>query len=124
VANLAANLYVSPFSVNFNLLGSSSKISSQLLLKVAFTNSSSYDNGNMYGLRTERLCYLAPATVQYPIRLSGTIVEIVENDDFANPSPNAIGGGRLQTKSFQSPPIDGTDMAGSDYERWTLGKNH
>lgn len=127
MANFSANLYVSPFSVSFDLLGSNytSNISTQLVLKVAFTNNTDPNDpsGFLYGLRTERLCYLAPATVRYPIKLTGTTVEINEDGFSTQGSPSIVDSDRLQTHSFSPVAEDGSDAAGSDYERWTLGKN-
>ncbi|RDL40421.1 uncharacterized protein BP5553_00400 [Venustampulla echinocandica] len=98
---------VSPFSVNFGLKPSRVNASSQMVLNVAYTDNS--DGSSCSGIRTERTCYLVPATLRYPVKLTGNILTIGD----------ILGNGT--TQSFQpTPPMIGVD-GGGDFSTWTLG---
>lgn len=103
---------LSPFSATFGLLGQTGpplNLSSQMVVNIAYTNNSGYA-GRCSGIRTERTCYLAPATIRYPVKLTGSTLEI---------NGEILSAGQVQ--SFSPPPITGFIDGGGDYDYWTLG---
>ncbi|KAH8822087.1 hypothetical protein F5884DRAFT_769927 [Xylogone sp. PMI_703] len=108
----------SPFGVNFSinpftlLNPSNTSTSSYITMDVAYTNNSS-NPADCSGVRTERTCYLYPATLRYPVNITGNILTI--GDMLSDGT----------TQSFQPAPaplvwISDVD-SGAAHVEWTIG---
>lgn len=96
----------SPFSVEA-LYSTVANASDQIKLSITYTNNS--DLGSCSGISTHKICYLAPATLKYPVTLSGntlTLGDVLRNGT---------------TVSFQPRANTTTIDAGFPGTNWTLG---
>ncbi|KAE8453901.1 hypothetical protein EG329_007677 [Mollisiaceae sp. DMI_Dod_QoI] len=103
----------SPFSVSFSVHEASENItqSTYILMNVAYTNNSNLSECS--GTLTQRTCYLAPATLRYPITLTGdtlTIGDTVGNATIQSFQPSA---------AAASSNMSNTDVS-SEYVYWTI----
>lgn len=67
----------SPFSASFTIQQATQNVSSYIGMSVAYTdNAGGAGYYNCPGTRTERSCSLVPATLRYPVTLTGNIVTL------------------------------------------------
>lgn len=104
---------ISPFSVAFAMLESNANASSQIVMNIAYTNGSNGSSSACTGMRTEKVCFLSPATLRYPVTVTGSTLTL--GDAVLNGSTRGF-----QPSIFSVVDVPGIDSIGS-LHHWTVG---
>ncbi|PQE28098.1 hypothetical protein CJF32_00005849 [Rutstroemia sp. NJR-2017a WRK4] len=106
---------LSPFSVSWGLEGVAGNDPSNftttfITMQVTWTTNSSNNDSDWTGVLNRRSCFLTPATLQYPVKISDNTLTLLD----------VLAGGKV--KSYQ--PVCGLDLCtdgGGSPSYWTIG---
>ncbi|KAM3086418.1 hypothetical protein ACMFMG_000553 [Clarireedia jacksonii] len=105
----------SPFSVSWGIQGTSGMgpdnyTTNYITMEVVYTTKAWYDDNYMcQGTTIKRSCYLVPATLRYPVKITNN--SLVLDDMLLNG----------QVKSYQPVATQGIIDGGGTYAHWTIG---